>query len=649
MFFSAPLFAQNPIPAGLPLEVTPLDFEFRSCRTPDGGFGRVPRTYRIRNTSNRTIVVELGGEQGTPPEDWIRGQRSARYVLDPGKVREFYLDYTYAPQQARESGFGSQFLARFDGRQFPFTLRLSGRVADCEAPQPPITDPPPGNGPQPGEPPPPGTVPPPELEPVVDVCLHFWLLEGSASTSRETIDGWIRETNQIFWSNGVRVRFTQKPGSPAPAGEPRPADDHCFDIYVGDPGLFSGAKAGECRCIGSTALNGALKGLPIDLDYDPGLGTEIEMESGGDAGKTLAHELGHAMGLGGGEAQRHEDPSTGDPITDDGRLMHPSPQGTRLTPLERDIANIAAGFLKGSPDRRGCGKSQKTTPDPPDPERSPASDIRRVDIRNVAGVLEIDFTVRGLMLPEQRILYTLEFDTDLDGTADRSVRFERERAVWRRAVTPQELAEVALDPPQFVFGASPFSGRPRTTGIIGLVTTVPKPLLGMGEGTIAWRVRLSSPPEPEEVVPKEAFATFDITDPRFTLALAGSRIQTVPGGSVELRGTASGSSTFTGSLRLFLRIEDNRRARLLSVGTVPSPLPAQWRVTAALPADIAPGSYPATVIAVCRECSAVSTFNATLEVGRAGLSPLIWAAMGITAVLAAIFARLISRRRVARG
>ena len=640
--FAVPGSAQNPIPEGLPLEVTPLDFNFRSCQTPAGGFGRVPRTYRLRNTSNSTIKIDLGGETATPPEDWIRGQRTSTIVLDPAKVREVYLEYTYAPQQAREGRFVSQFLAHFGGQQFSFALNLNGKVEPCEAPEPPaVGDPPPA-----GEPPPPGTVPPPELDPVTDVCLHFWLLDGSGPVGRETIDSWVREANQIFWNNSVRVRFTQKEGSPAPAGDPRKSDNHCFDVYVGDENLFPGSKAGECRCVGSTALNTALRDLPIDEDYSPGLGTEIEMEPGGSAGATLAHELGHAMGLGAGPDERHDDPSNGEEITDTDRLMNGTPDGATLTPLERDIANIASGLLKGSPDRRGCEKSQTSTPDPRDPERPPGSDIRRSVIRNVNGILALDQTFQGLIRPNQQIIYTLEFDTDLDGNIDRSVRFTRQEDRWQPSTTPPELIEIPFDPPQFVSGASPFSGSPRQTGIVGMLAVVPKQLLGVGQGTIGYRVRLEVPPVPEEVVPKdEPFIPFDVTDPLFTLGLNNARIQAASGGVFEVGGPAFGSSTYTGHAQVYLRIEDQRPARLLSLGTLPNPLPEQWRLTAELPADLAAGTYPAAVIAVCQECSAATTLNVILEVTGSS-NPLVWLAL---LVAAAIAVTLILRRRLRTG
>lgn len=478
----------------------------------------------------------------------------------------------------------------------------------------------------------PGSTPEEPLKPEKVICLRFWKLPGAADDLDEAaVDRWLEHTNRIWSSAGIRFTRTSRPFEKVEHREER-WDAHCLDVYVGGPGLVPGPTLGDTETRPNPSLDRQMEeaGAHADFREHSGVsnqGDSVQMESGHghtdrQQGQLLAHELGHALGLGpapdgNAEHQEHLDPATGEPITNPGRLMHPQAAGGEgLTDMERRIARLAHDYVKGSQPRySGCEKTSDRIPEPEEARGETRSARWGAELRSLPDSLQASIRVSepfGLFEGDGA-RFALDLDLDDDGEIDWSVECTFAPG-GGRIETPGPAAPDAM-----ALGRAWPSreiDRPREPGTVpeapavGLLWEIPKSYLGPVRGPVGWRLRASLGSAGTRTVPSEGLGRLDLTRPLFVLDLdeGGRRRRVRPGEKVELAGSLWTTSTFTGGARIAARLSG--RAAALASTTLEAPLPERWSLVAAVPKDLEPGRYRVWIEARCGECGVETSLPA---------------------------------------
>jgi len=591
----------DPIPTTVPLKLTPNDFRFEAC------IANPPltqaRTFRLtmrgpgRMILRRFRLVGSGAGRFTlsgPGAITLTNGESTTFsvMFDPEKVRTYEARVVFSIIHHR--GDGSSLLVW--GR-----VPLVGLGKDCAAEKP--GDPPPpevvdenageGDGPDadgggatpPGGGSEPGTDPPANANPVVsEVCVRFWKLPGAADTLGDTeFNSWLREVNEIFRNSGVQFRRGEGPVETV--AEPgAKADDHCLDIYVGGPDLIPGDTAAATRVSqpdDAAAVLRDVKGVHGGFLADGGwIGERIQMESGNAANstpesKTLAHELGHALGLGPAVErpdgnQDHLDPDDGQPITNEERLMHPGSLGTKLTELERRIAARMARIIEGGP---RCRKTTEYRYEPDD-RSQPLDTVRFRNRNDIVEVVAGSRTGFPLAAPH-RLALELSVHDALEAWSS-VIEYEWNGKSWRYSAEPARTEEApALRAPTWLelFDMPVEPGTPRLA--YGLRVEVPKDYFGIAQRVVGFRLRAGLAGAEMLALPRGSGVKLDLTLPVYTVELseASRAVTAARGGMLTLKGTGWQSETFTGQAGLSLWLRALGVSRIIDVEPLPKPVP----------------------------------------------------------------------------
>lgn len=652
----------DPIPAGVPLTLTPLDFDFVAFPRGPVDQRTVSRTFALR-AGGSSVRLLFGGADIDQPDDWVVDPIPDNRLL---RARaEQVIVVRFQPQQERRSRVLLRFVAQVGGAGNPFTITLQGEGRPVPPPAPPAgtPTPPPGTPPTPTAPAPAADPdePPAALGAVTDVCLKFWLLPGTQGRiDRDGLQAWVRQANRIFWAGGARVRFVQAADSPGDADRDSAPfeDEHCLDVYVGEPGFVPDDEPGVQRK-GITEIDrtrAALAelerlrraGTAIHPAFEGGFGSglAVRLERDGDSPRTLAHELGHALGLGAGRPVDHLDPTTGKPIDDTDRLMRrvATGVGTGLTPTEAAIASAMAQLVKGGPRTGGCRETLRSVLDPPDLDL-PSGDLRHGTFRSEPGGVRIGVTTATPIPSDADLELRLEADLDRDGAPDLAVRHRRLRGAWSTDVEPP--TERTVPPPGLVDDFTALAASGVRPDLRSLRAELPRALLGDADRRIGLRASLQLRDGATDVVPDEGFVELDLTRPLFVLALdpGSARITAAAGEAVELAATLDATATFVGDIALSLRLSGPPGLRVVAMDAIPHPAPERLRARALLPADLPPGEWSATLLARCTACGAASSANLVV----AAVDPSDAALPGLTVLLLALVLAVLFLRRALRG
>lgn len=655
----------DPIPRSVPLTLAPNDFHFEACinnapltqqrvfRLTMNGPGRmILRRFRLRGSgAGRFSLVH-------PGEVTLTNGNSATFTVtfDPERVRTYKAKVVFSIIHHR--GDGSSLLVW--GR-----VPLEGLGKDCAAEKPDKPPPPEqdddheGEGDAPGEggegagdgaggnggdasgtgsgagtQPPgganPGTEPPAQFNgPISEVCLRFWKLPGAADDlGAEEFRRWVGEVNRIYRNSGVQFRLSDAAIERIDTAA-EGSDAHCFDIYVGGPNLIPGDVAGFCE--GSrtrTAGAAQLEAGAHDNFRQNGssVGTSIHMESGHPATSTpassvLAHELGHALGLGPSVprqdgTQDHLDPDDGQPITNDERLMHPRSGGTKLTERERRIAARMALLLKGGPASSKCEATTEHSHQPDD--GAGVMRFEAIDFSNLDDSVQIIARTQTGFPIDARHELSVELAVD-DGVDSWSgaVSYSADGRRWRYSAEPARTeSAAALPAPSFIHRVDWPVEPEAPDEAFGVRIELPKDYFGLSHRTVGMRLTASVAGEPAHVYPNEGYLKLDLRPPAFTLELGecSREVTARRGDTLRLKGTGWQSATFTGQVGLTFWLRGLGVSRLIELKSLPKPVPREWATDVELPSDIPSGEYRFYLLASCSHCGVDSSVSGHLSV-----------------------------------
>lgn len=445
--------------------------------------------------------------------------------------------------------------------------------------------------------------------PMTTLCVRFWKLPGAPNPSEDDLDTLLRRTNVMFGGSGVRFERSVKAITESEVPR-KQVDPHCIDIYIGGPDHFPGAVRGKAAMSGKDTDKKAVKDAGAHGDFNDacgGLGEHITVETGIDA-NTLAHELGHFLGLGpapnpDASPQKHLDPTDGKPITHHDRLMRPENAGDKLTDRERHIAKAAAEYLDKKMSR--CDKTSYYL-DLPDDGNS-AYAFHRVGLISNPNHLTITACATEPM-EVASIPWHLEVQVRRPEQPETtwSSAFAWDGELWRiESTTPADVESSALMRPGFV-------RQPGET--VGLSVDIPKNHFGIELGQLEVRCRLGRSGGWQPL--PGGWQTMDMTPPGFVIDLdaANRRVCTTRGGSFPLHGTAWHSSTWSGELELSLAVPARCRRLEIPLLKLELPIPATWEAVVKIPQDVPPGTHECWLQASCSNCGTRTSTRLVLHV-----------------------------------
>lgn len=647
----------DPIPPNIPLDYGPKDPNLEACIN--------DRPFE----ASRVVTLTMNGPGRIKLARFrLDGADEAQFKLtQPGKVsltngQTVTLTVVFDPDEARTHQAVVKFSILYSdgaGRTISVTgaLPFTGVGKDCPAvaPPPPPPDggggggapdggggaPPPDGGaatPAPGGGDQPGTAPPATLDgKPIDICLRFWKLPGApADLGAAQFDQWVADVNRIFGGSGVQ--FKRGEGAIEASQTPNEKwDAHCFDIFVGGPRYFEDTEAdaeklGHCTPSRRRKVREILDEAGANEEFSKHgsvVGSQVVMEAGHvvpdgevppSASTTLAHELGHAMGLGAARPlpngrQEHLDPDDGKPITNRERLMHPGSNGTKLTDKERAIAVEIAKLLKGGPGIPLCDKSREfrsAAVQPTGPGHFASVEFRNLfDSVEATGRTATGFPMSG------KARFSLEFAVEAGAESfSDGIDYAYDGASWRIGTGgPREDEAPALYPPEFVVQVDTRvePGAPELA--YGFRFEVPKDYLGLSHRSVGMRLAGAFAGGTPETYPHDGYAKLDLALPVFSIDLAeqSREVTAERGGVLTLKGSGWQSSTFTGQAGLSLWLTRDGVSRTIALEALPKPIPERWAAEVAIPDDLPPGEYRFNLLAACQQCGVATSVSGTLK------------------------------------
>lgn len=643
----------DPIPPNIPLDYGPKDPNLEACIN--------DRPFE----ASRVVTLTMNGPGRIKLARFrLDGADEAQFKLtQPGKVsltnaQTVTLTVVFDPDEARTHQAVVKFSILYSdgaGRTISVTgaLPFTGVGKDCPAVAPPGPGgggvagggggAPPGGGVAGGAPAvgggaSPGTEPPAAFGgEFTDICLRFWKLPGApAALGAADFDRWITDTNRIFGGSGVRFRRGE--GAIETSQTPQEkCDAHCFDIFVGGPDYFDGTegnkeKLGHCDPSRSRRVREILDKAGANEEFckhGSTVGSQVVMEAGHtappgevppDPSTTLAHELGHAMGLGaarpdGNGGQEHLDPDDGKPITNGERLMHPGSNGTKLTDKERTIAVEVAKLLKGGPGIPLCDKSREFRSAAVQP--TGPGHFANVEFRNLFDSVEVTGRTATGFPMSGKARFSLEFAVEAGAESfSDGIDYAYDGASWRIGTGgPREDEAPALYPPEFVVQVDTRvePGAPELA--YGFRFEVPKDYLGLSHRSVGMRLAGAFAGGTPETYPHDGYAKLDLALPVFSIDLAeqSREVTAERGGVLTLKGSGWQSSTFTGQAGLSLWLTRDGVSRTIALEALPKPIPERWAAEVAIPDDLPPGEYRFNLLAACQQCGVATSVSGTLK------------------------------------
>jgi len=669
---------ETEIPDRIPAVVRPAEFTFRACAARASDEGRHPRTFFFSQKPGTPGKVEFGRVEIVPQVagDWHASQ---------GQIADGQLEVTVVFTPSAPGSSPAELRVDVDYPQGTgritetVALTLEGQAADCApgfsapdaagGPASGADATPPGGGDgTPAAPAPagpegsptapdgdPGAPPPTGAPRDIELCLRFYAVDPVPVPGEDDLDALLDSVNEAYRGSGVRFRrldpAQRVDEAPAPkTPELMEEDPHCLDVYL--VRAIPGPTLGEADL--TVPDRDAWRDLLRELGIDPasevgrrmGPGRRCRIQTEPSLERTLAHELGHILGLGAGPDPIHRDPQTGEDITDQDRLMHGTPLGTDLTDAEKRIARKVAEWIEDH--RSPCGRSRRVEPTPRSETLDPRGDLRFGSLDALEEELVFRAYTEATFAPgETSPTLSLELDTDADGGADRFVSAQLADGRW--FVERQPAESVAVPAPEALLDVR--GDVPGPVGVFAdaLQLRVPRAFLPRPYGPIGWRLRLAqSELATVDTVPVDGVSVLDVTPPALAIVVDADsrRVEVGPGASVTIAGDLLATPTVDGLVTFSGRLWSEDRYTRVPLGVLRTPLPARFAFEATLPDALPEGEALLTIEARCAACR-----RATSDVVRVvpPLAETPVAGVSVLAVAVVIVAVVVLMILLARG
>lgn len=646
----------DPIPKNIPLDYDPKDPNLEACIN-DRPFEASRVVTLTMNGAGRIKLARF--RLDGPDKGKFRLTQPGKVTLTNGQTAT--LTVVFDPDEARTYTAEVEFSIIYTdaaGRIASVTGKLPfiGVGKDC----PPVAPPGPGGGvagggggaaapdggaagggvaaPAAGGGDQPGTAPPATFAgKPIDICLRFWKLpEAPDAIGAAQFDQWVADVNRIYGGSGVQ--FRRGAGEIEASETPNQKfDTHCFDVFVGGPKYYESTegdtdKLGHCTPSRSRRVREILDKAGANEEFSKHgstLGSQVVMEAGhiADAGEvppsastTLAHELGHAMGLGAARPlpngrQEHLDPDDGKPITNRERLMHPGSDGTKLTDKERAIALEVAKLLKGGPGMPLCDKSREFR-SAAVPQTEPGH-FAGVEFRNLFDSIEVTGRTATGFPMSGKARFSLEFAVEAGAESfSEAVDYAYDGKSWRIGTGgPREDEAPALYPPEFMVQIDTRVEPGAPESAYGFRFEVPKDYFGLSHRTVGLRLAGAFAGGTPETYPHNGYAKLDLALPVFSIDLdeQSREVAAERGGVLVLKGSGWQSSTFTGQAGLALWLTRDGVSRIITLEPLPKPIPEHWAAEVTLPDDLPTGAYRFHVLAECHQCGVGTSVSGALK------------------------------------
>ncbi|MFQ5528007.1 MAG: hypothetical protein ACE5GX_17340 [Thermoanaerobaculia bacterium] len=628
-------------PDRLGLLKKPRDVQFAACPLaidPDERIDKKTLTFEARR-GVKALEINSVTIEATLPADWsISGPAPGHRLTKRQRVE---VEVTFQPQETRIS-FATLKLeveSRPDGNKSRLRTVEIPLIGDGTCPLAadgtgvhigPVTDPKVKIGAALDN----------QLQPLkndIEVCVVVYYVKSkdwdkmtdkqkkdSTAGRQKGIDAALAEANAIFEANNAGIKFNRKGDlqivNKLPKGKDRDKDKKCLEIYF-DPNMKKGDGTSHAKNgVNVNNLDKIPKGLDKDYTDKLHMGESIDVSSqghAGEVGKTLAHELGHALGLGAGpDSEDHREPDDYDKkVADDPnaakRMMKHENPGKEMRRIEVELAREIAKHMNAT--RPKCEKQAKIEDGSSYIAPDSRGDLQYALILARPETIEWRGIVSEPIDAGQTIDLALELDTDRDTKADQTVACTYRDAIWACESTLPGVPVVQHLWEPWV--------NPNVPEAWAFSLELDRESLPVASGDIGWRLAMASPSlGTEDAVPLEGLAVFDITPPSLDITVEAGfgPLRLRRGRFLDLSGGIELGPTFSGQVAIRVRLESaesSEQAVELDGGVLIEPIGSSWETQVRVPRELKPGAYVVTVEAACDVCrvSDSETLEAILE------------------------------------
>ncbi len=458
---------------------------------------------------------------------------------------------------------------------------------------------------------------------VIEVCIAAHLVKPEdwdkmnkeqqkqvRETREKQVNAAIAEANAIWAANHSGIQFKRKKPITLVDKVGDSMDVHCLDLY------FDAAKtegSGDTRTSSLAAnkvpdLPAWIKGTKYGKKLRTGDRISVSLAGkAGANGRTLAHELGHALGLGVGDTPKDHrevddwDKEIKDATGADKRLMKHENPGKEMRKREVELAQVLAKYMnRNAPTCEKGVKSESGQGYVPPNEQG---DLKYAYVISRPDTVEFQAEFTYPITFKQPIELAVQLDLNNDGLVNAGVSFKYSDGEWLNQST-HPIGKTASVQHLGIASAE------RTNPLIPLArgVSIQVPRTGLTEfSDIGWQVSVQLPAlKSKETIPVNSMAAFDITRPWIEIGLSPDNVEVTALASshLNLRGPIKVASTFSGTIALSLDLISADVTWNIDAGTLIQPLGDSWSLYTKLPPGLKTGIYKFRVNAKCDICRA---------------------------------------------
>ena len=446
---------------------------------------------------------------------------------------------------------------------------------------------------------------------------------------REAVERAVVKANRILKANKAGIKIELSGDLPYLERDPKKLkkqkaqylDEHCIELYL-DAERAGGSGNTDGENFSVQNLDQVPSGIDQDYQKEIKMGENITMgtsfgqvNSDDINGNTIAHELGHAFGLGMGptpddhrEIEDFDKKIKDSPNADDRLMRHRNP-GDELTDKEKELMRaMAAHYAKTT---GTCGNSYHILEGDYYVADKPYADVIYASITSTAAFIRLDAHLAAAAPTTAPISIDIELDTSGDRQADHQLAFYSKNGKWQNEQNPP-ASNAEYSP----FATRLISTSVKAPGVSTVTAWLPRKYLPKNKGEIGWRMRVSIAGTSPETLPVEGFDYFDVTPPAYVVALNPQfRKMTVnPGDIVNIDGTIKPNHQLSGALEVAAYNDDGLFGEDGVAESYVDPEAGKWKAQLFIPENAKAGTYPFIIDVFCSSCKLSETVESTIVV-----------------------------------